>query len=37
VLIRAPTEANIVEEEEEEDKSAQGSDVGDKGKQGIWV
>jgi hypothetical protein len=39
VPVGAPEEAYITEEEdveeEEEDKSTQGSDVGDKGKQGI--
>ncbi|KAJ7265622.1 hypothetical protein C8J57DRAFT_1620615, partial [Mycena rebaudengoi] len=38
VPVSAPEEAYITEEEEkEEEKSAQGSDVGDKGKQGILV
>ncbi|KAJ7265591.1 hypothetical protein C8J57DRAFT_1229822 [Mycena rebaudengoi] len=37
VPVSALEEAYITEEEEEEDKSAQGSDVGDKGKQGILV
>ncbi|KAJ7265635.1 hypothetical protein C8J57DRAFT_1718273 [Mycena rebaudengoi] len=33
----ASEEAFIIEEEEEEDNSAQRGDIGDKGKQGIWV
>jgi hypothetical protein len=37
VPVSAPEEAYITEEEEEEDKLAQGSDVGDKGMQRVWV